>query len=183
MIRCLAVCVCVSLLAWPLLADDDAPPAVGETAPDFELQTVSGETIKLAEQTDQGTVVLVVLRGFPGYQCPICRRQVDAFQKQADAFRKAGATVVMVYPGDVSDLNLKALEFLGKQKVPDGFHVVLDPGYEFTNAWHLRWEAERETAYPSTFIIDKNRKITFARISKTHAGRTRPEEVLEALKK
>lgn len=148
MIRCLAVCVCVSLPAAPLLAEEESPPAVGETAPDFELKTVDGKTIKLSEQTRQGKVVLLVLRGFPGYQCPICRRQVIAFRKQAEAFGKAGAQVVMVYPGEASELNLKALQFLGEQKLPEGFQMVIDPGYKFTNAWHLRWDAERETSYP-----------------------------------
>jgi thioredoxin-dependent peroxiredoxin len=183
MIRCLLSCVCLSLLSSSALAADDAPPAVGETAPDFELQTVGGETIKLSKLTDERKVVLIVLRGFPGYQCPICRRQVSAFQNEAEAFRKAGASVVMVYPGDVADLNVKALEFLGKQKLPADYHVVLDPGYKFTDAWHLRWDAERETAYPSTFVIDRDRKVTYAKISKTHGGRANPGEILLTLEK
>jgi hypothetical protein len=57
---------------------------------------------------------------------------------------------------------------------------VTDPDYTFTNAYNLRWDVPRETAYPSTFVMDKQRKIHFARISKTHGGRTSAAEVLKA---
>ncbi len=42
-------------------------PAVGAEAKDFELIALGGETVKLSKQTDAGPVVLVVLRGYPGY--------------------------------------------------------------------------------------------------------------------
>ena len=87
----------------------------------------------------------------------------------------------MVYPGDVDDLNAKALQFLGQEKLPKGFHMVLDPGYEFTNGWGLRWEGKNETAYPSTFVIGEGRKVLFAKVSKSHGGRTTPGEVLKAM--
>jgi len=173
----------LALFASVALAADSEPPAVGDKAPDFELTTVAGESLKLSDQYQEGPVVLVVLRGFPGYQCPICRRQTVAFKKRAEDFQQAGAQVVMVYPGDVEDLNVKALQFLGKEKLPGGFHMVLDPGYEFTNAWNLRWDKPRETAYPSTFVIGKDGKVTFAKVSDSHGGRTTPEEVIQALQK
>lgn len=47
--------------------------------------------------TPKGPVVLVVLRGFPGYQCSFCNCQVEEFTSHASEF--AGASVLMVYPG------------------------------------------------------------------------------------
>lgn len=35
--------------------------------------------------------------------------------------------------------------------------------------------------YPSTFVIDGKRAVTFARISKSHGGRAKAEEVLKVL--
>lgn len=35
--------------------------------------------------------------------------------------------------------------------------------------------------YPSTFIIDGKRAVTFAKISKSHGGRAKAEEVLKVL--
>ena len=55
-----------------------APPAgpkVGDEAKDFELVALGGEKVKLSTLTAKGPVVLVVLRGYPGYQCPLCTRQ------------------------------------------------------------------------------------------------------------
>jgi len=47
--------------------------------------------------------------------------------------------------------------------------------------WNLRWEAPQETAYPSTFVIDKEGKIRFAKVSKSHGGRTKSGEILKVV--
>ena len=153
------------------------PPAVGERPPAFALKNLEGESKPLGP----GPVVLIVLRGFPGYQCPMCNRQVSEFVKSEAAFAKAGARVVMVYPGPPADAQVKAKEFVSGKNLPQHFELLIDPDYVFTKAYNLRWDAPNETAYPSTFIVDKNGLITFARISKTHGGRTTAAEVLAAL--
>jgi peroxiredoxin len=159
------------------------PPAVGDKAPDFSLSTVAGKTVKLSDLTTKSPVVLIVLRGYPGYQCPYCNLQVQDFLKQAGAFASAGVQVVLVYPGPPENLNPRANEFLAEKKLPDHFNLLLDPGYEFTNLYGLRWDAPRETAYPSTFLIDQNGIVYFAKISKVHGGRTTAAEILDALAK
>src|SRR5258708_1743988 len=63
-----------------------APPSIGENAPDFELTSVLGPRVNLTELTARAQVVLVVLRGYPGYQCPYCQRQVMDFAQRAQAF-------------------------------------------------------------------------------------------------
>lgn len=158
--------------------------AKGDEAKDFQLEAVSGELsgdVKLSEVKGSGPVVLVVLRGFPGYQCPLCSRQVGALVSKAAEFKKQNAKVLMVYPGPVSNLKGKAEQFLGNSKLPAPFTLLIDPDYEFTNAYGLRWNAPRETAYPSTFVLDEKGTVTFAKVSKTHGGRTRPDEVLKAV--
>src|SRR6266581_225493 len=106
-----------------------APPMVGDKAPDFALSTVEGKSVRLSEVISKGPVVLVVLRGYPGYQCPFCNRQVQDFIRKSQGFADAGAHVVLVYPGPPQDLNAKANEFLADKKLPDNFALVLDPGY------------------------------------------------------
>jgi peroxiredoxin len=112
-----------------------APPTVGDKAPDFKLSTPEGKSVQLSEVTAKGPVVLVVLRGYPGYQCPYCNRQVQDFIQKSQSFAQAGAHVVLVYPGPPQDLGAKANEFLADKKLPENFALVLDPGYEFTNAY------------------------------------------------
>lgn len=164
----------------PLVA---AAPAVGEKAPDFALSTVQGKTLHLSELTSKGPVVLIVLRGYPGYQCPFCNRQAQDFIQKSHAFNLAGTHVVMVYPGPTQDLGARAKEFLADKTLPDNVDLLLDPGYQFTKLYGVRWDAPRETAYPSTFLIDRNGVVVFSKVAKGHGGRTTAAEVLEALPK
>lgn len=156
-------------------------PKVGDKAPDFTLPSLAGDTTHLSEITAKGPVVLVVLRGYPGYQCPICNRQVQEFLGAAGAFSSAGAQVLMIYPGPNQELVARAREFAADKQFPENFHLLLDPGYRFTNQYGLRWDAPRETAYPSTFLIDRSGVIFFAKISDSHGGRTTAVEVIDAL--
>ena len=158
-------------------------PTVGKTAPDFTLSTPEGKSVHLADMTAKGPVILVVLRGYPGYQCPYCNRQVQDLIGRSQDFSDAGAQVIAVYPGPPSELGDKAKEFLAGKKLPANFNLVLDPGYEFTNRYGLRWEAEHETALPSTFLIDPQGVIFFSKIAKEHGGRTTAAEILDAMPK
>jgi len=158
---------------------------VGDQAPDFSLKTLDDQSVRLSELAAKGKVVLVVLRGWPGYQCPICDRQVRDFIDSAAGFDSAKAQLVFVYPGPAEDLKAHAEEFKswkGKQW-PKGFLYVMDPDYMMVNAYGLRWDAPRETAYPSTFILDDKGVVRFARISRSHGGRTKAADVLAEVKK
>ena len=135
----------------------------------------------LIVNTQEKGTVLVVLRGWPGYQCPLCSRQAHDFVSNDKKFKVAGAQVLMVYPGPADALKARAAEFLQDKNWPKDFLLVLDPDYSFTKTYGLRWDAPKETAYPSAFIIGKDSKITFAHVSKQHGDRVGAETVLKAL--
>ena len=160
---------------------EPATPAVGDKAADFSLKRLDGETVKLSELTKQSPVVLIVLRGYPGYQCPLCGKQVGRFIASASKLKEADAQVVMIYPGPSDALQKRAEEFVTGKTLPEDFHLLIDPDYKFTNAWKLRWNEKRETSYPSTFVIGKGGKVKFAKVSRTHGGRSSVKEVLRAL--
>jgi peroxiredoxin len=164
-------------------AADEKPvrPAVGDTAKFFELTTLGDEKVKLSELTKEGPVVLIVLRGYPGYQCPVCTAQVGRFVQRSKDFADAKASVVLVYPGPADGLKEHAEEFVRGKTLPRTFYLALDPDYSLVNSYQLRWDAPHETAYPSTFVIGRDSKIRFARISTKHGGRSSPDEVLKAL--
>jgi peroxiredoxin len=157
------------------------PPAVGQAAPDFELKALNGESVSLKQSLEEGPVAVVVLRGFPGYQCPVCTRQVGSLINAADAFAIKKARVILVYPGAANQLGEKAAEFLRDTRLPDNFTLVTDPDYSFTNAYGLRWDAPRETAYPSTFVVGEDGKVDFAIVSEGHRGRAQTSDVLDAI--
>ena len=169
------------LSVLPLVAAQQ--PSVGGKAPDFTLSTPENKTIHLSDVVAKGPVILVVLRGYPGYQCPYCNRQVQDLIEKSPEFAEVGAQVIAVYPGPPKELGAKANEFLVGKTLPANFSLVLDPGYEFTNQYGLRWDAERETAFPSTFLINQQGFIFFSKIVKEHGGRATSAEILDAMPK
>ena len=187
--RPLVVMLAISIASHAIHADESAkptakaPPKVGDKAEMFTLQSLDGEKVELKKLLKQGPVVVAVLRGYPGYQCPACTRQVGGYVKLADDFAQANATVVFVYPGEAKELETRAQEFLKQIELPAPLTLVLDPGHRFVTATGLRWEAPNETAYPSTFIVDADGKVTFRKISKSHGDRAEAADVLKALKK
>lgn len=171
--------------ATPFALNAAEIPKVGDKAPDFSLKTLDDQTVKLSELTTKGNVVLVVLRGWPGYQCPICDRQVQDFIKIKSDFAQAKSQIVFVYPGPADDLKAHAQEFKNwkNKQWPGEFLFVLDPNYTLVNAYGLRWDAPKETAYPSTFVADQKGVIRFAKISHSHGDRTKATDILAEAKK
>lgn len=159
-----------------------ARPKVGDQAPDFSLKTLEDRTVKLSQLTAKETVVLIVLRGWPGYQCPLCTKQVRDFTQSAAEFAKIGARVVMVYPGPSDKLKAHAKEFLGDAEWPKEFTFVTDPDFTMVNTYGLRWDAKSETAYPTTFVIDRKGVVRFAKVSPGHGDRSKTDEVLAAVR-
>lgn len=158
-----------------------ATPVVGGKAPAFTLKTVAGEAVSLPELLTKGKVVVVVLRGWPGYQCPVCTKQVAELLSRKEAFEKAGAKVLLVYPGPAEGLKQHAADFQGPKAYPDNFLLLLDPDYTFTDAYGIRWSASGETAYPSTFVLAQDGRVLFAEIIKSHGGRVPADRVLPFL--
>ena len=155
-------------------------PDVGGHAPNFTLPTSDGKMASLAESLKKGPVVLVVLRGFPGYQCPFCVKQVQDYVQHAAGFAQAGATVLLVYPGPPGELDAHAKEFLAQQQgaLPANVKLLIDADYRMTNQYGLRWEAPHETAYPSTFVLERTGLVLFRKVSAEHGGRTSAAEMV-----
>lgn len=157
-------------------------PVVGAKAPDFTLSTPTGKAVRMSAELQGHALVLVVLRGFPGYQCPYCVKQVHDFIDHASDFAAKDTRVLLVYPGPPANLDQHAKEFLEKQtELPANIVLVTDPDYTVTNLYSLRWDAPHETAYPSTFVLDKKGMIVFEKISHSHGDRLSAEDALEHL--
>lgn len=161
--------------------DEYQPPAKGEKAKPFTLKTLDGKAASLEAFTKSGPVVLLVLRGYPGYQCPLCTAQVRDFTAKAQAFADQDASVVMIYPGPAANLSKYAGEFAGGQALLANFTLLVDPDYAFTESYGLRWDADGETAYPTTLVIDKSGTIRYSLVSKSHGGRSKAVNVLREL--
>ena len=82
--RLVLAVICAISMGAPAFAET---PAVGAKAPDFTLSTPTGSAVRMSQVQRGHDLVLVVLRGFPGYQCPYCVRQVHDFVDHASEFR------------------------------------------------------------------------------------------------
>jgi peroxiredoxin Q/BCP len=174
----LFVLVAIWALSIGVLASAETPP-VGAKVPDFAFLTPLGKAIRMSGLQQGHDLVLVVLRGFPGDQCPYCMRQVHDFVEHASSFAAKNTRILLVYPGPPAGLDQHANEFLAKQpELPSNVVLVTDPDYTVTNLYGLRWDALNETAHPSTFIFDKKGVIVFGKISHTHGDRMSAQDAL-----
>ena len=169
-----------------VFAEQGAKPKqleVGDRIIDFELPIVGGEEyLTLSDECKQGAVVVVVLRGYPGYQCPICSRQVGSLSNRSKAIAKLAHRVILVYPGERENLEKHAERFMGSRRLPDPLVLVRDEDMQMVDQWGLRWNARNEIAYPATFVFDRHGRLRWKKVSKSRAGRSTIEEILKALR-
>lgn len=180
-LRLLRVAAGFAALTVALAASAATPPQVGDTAPGFTLKQLDGRAVDFAQVTQGRAAVLVVLRGWPGYQCPFCTTQVYEYVGHAADFAARNVPVVMIYPGPAEALQAHAKEFLDNQQWPANFYYLLDPDYAFTKRYGLRWDEKGETAYPSTFVIDAQGKVVLAHVSHEHGDRLGAAALLRQL--
>jgi len=153
----------------------------GDKAIAFKAMDFDGQAFDFEPEKSGRWTVLVFLRGYPGYQCPLCSRQVGELIGKADVLSAARADVLLVYPGVAKDLTAKSKEFMANKQLPPNFKLVVDTDYQIVNAYKLRWEAPRETAYPATLVIDPTGVVRYTKISETHGDRAPVKDVLNAL--
>jgi peroxiredoxin len=134
-------------LAWIYLSADRSgmstagqipAPQQGFLAPDFELQTPSGETIKLSEL--RGQAILVNLWAT---WCPPCRAEMQSIEKVYQEYKDRDFTVLavnMTYQDDPGAIP----PFVTKQAL--NFPILLDETGEMANAYQLR-------SLPSSYFI------------------------------
>ncbi len=92
---------------------------VGDPAPDFELQSQLGESIRLSDYRGKQNVVLFF---YPKDETPGCTREVCAFRDAYEIFQKAGAEVL----GVSSDSIESHSQFAPRYHLP--FLLLADPG-------------------------------------------------------
>jgi thioredoxin-dependent peroxiredoxin len=97
----------------------------GTAAPDFELKTDSGDTVRLADLRGKQ----VVLYFYPRDDTPGCTKQACGIRDAWDAFRETGAEVFGVSPdGEASHAKFKE-----KYGLP--FTLLADPDHELTERY------------------------------------------------
>jgi peroxiredoxin len=170
------------------------PPAVGATAPDFELPDATGRGTRLTTVLGHGAVVLVFYRGA---WCPYCNLQLRAFHLRAGDIMAAGATLVAISPQSPD----KTADFARQEDF--AFTVLSDVGNHVARRYGLAYSVDDDsialfkaggldlTTYngdgrwqlpaAATFVVDREARIIFESVSADYRWRVGPDEVLRVL--
>jgi len=122
----------------PLPVTQAVSRLAGRAAPNFELTTLDGGTIRLSSM--RGRIVFV---NFWATWCEPCKREMPAFQRFMQSQGEDGAVILAVNIGDKPEDIRKFLEDYNVSGVP----VLLDSDYEVQTAYYA-------DLYPTTFVID-----------------------------
>lgn len=140
-------------LAWIFISADRSgsstagkirAPQKGFLAPDFELKTLTGETIKLSDL--RGQAVLINLWAT---WCPPCREEMPTLEKMYKEYKDQGLVILgvnMTYQDD----SQAVLPFT--QKYGLTFPILLDESGEVGNAYQLK-------SLPSSYFIKRDGRI------------------------
>jgi peroxiredoxin len=123
----------------PALADDAQYPA-----PDFTLESASGDNLRLAEL--RGDVVLV---NFFASWCGPCRQEMPALDDLHQRYEALGFKVLGVNVDEDRDA---ALALLGDVEV--SFPVVFDPDSQVSRTYEV-------AGMPSTFVVDRDGVVSY----------------------
>ncbi|MGA9762762.1 MAG: thioredoxin-dependent thiol peroxidase [Gaiellaceae bacterium] len=128
--------------------------AEGEMAPDFELETDNGQSVRLSDYRGKP----VVLYFYPKDDTPGCTKEACAIRDAWSEFERRGAVVLGVSADSVSSHK----RFKAKYHLP--FTLLSDPEHEVIErygAWQPRRFAGKSFLgiVRSTFLIDADGKV------------------------
>ena len=139
----------------------------GKPAPDFELESDSGETVKLSEL--RGTPV--VLYFYPKDDTPGCTRQASSIRDNWGEFERSGIALYGVSPDTVES----HIRFKQKYELP--FPLLADPDHSMADAYGT-WVEKKNYGKTymgierSAFLIDADGNLAAAK------RRIKPEDTV-----
>ena len=146
----------------------------GKPAPDFELRSDDGETVRLSDFRGKPVVVYF----YPRDDTPGCTAQACGIRDNWEAFGERGAVVLGISPDDENSHT----KFRQKYGLP--FTLLADPDHRVADEYGV-W-GERSLygkkymgIERSTFVIDPNGNV--ARVLRRVKPDTHAEQVLQAL--
>ena len=140
----------------------------GKPAPDFELKSDSGETVKLSDLRGKPVVLYFYLKD----DAPGCTKQACGIRDAWGEFQRAGAEVF----GISADSQASHERFKSKYSLP--FTLLADPEHKLGEPYGV--EQEGKSSYErSTFVVDADGNV--AKIMRRVKPDGHADQVLEAL--
>jgi peroxiredoxin len=172
----------------------DVGVAVGQPAPDAEVERQDGSKVKLRSLIEEGPILLVFYRG--GW-CPFCNSQIHALTRAYPEYRERGVTPVAISV----DRPEEAATTQARYTIP--FPVLSDPDLHAHRAYraiHQADAAEVETlkgygmdlerasgrthhviAVPAIFLIDRAGVVRWAHADPDYKVRPTDAQILAAI--
>lgn len=167
---------------------------VGDTAPDFELPSQTGEAVRLSDAASRGPVVLGFYRG---RWCPYCNLELEALDAAVGRIREEGARLILVSPqtpeqaektAERFDLEATLLSDEGNETAAR-YGLVHELSEELRELY-LEWDVDLEEyngdaswtlPMPARYVIDSSRTVRWASVQADHTRRPDPAETIAAL--
>ncbi|MBN1371985.1 MAG: redoxin domain-containing protein [Anaerolineaceae bacterium] len=148
-----------------LAAGGVSAPRAGLLAPDFELRTLDGSSLRLSDLRGQPVIVNVWTSW-----CPPCKREMPAFQRVYQEYESHGLVILAVDAIQQDSLDDVRL-FVSNNALT--FPILLDERSEVLSTYQI-------SAFPSTFFVDQEgviRKVVIGAVSEPLL-RSQVEEML-----
>ena len=139
-------------------------PQVGKRAPDFQLNTLDGQSVSLGDLKGKP-----VLLNFWATWCGPCRIEMPFLQQIYDEWRGRGLVLLAI---NISESPSQIAEFMQNQGL--SFPVLLDSGGEIAQKYNIQY-------IPSTFFIDKDGIIQDMKVG-SFQSKAEIESILNKLK-
>ena len=158
-----------------------SPIAVGTTAPDFTLNDTNGKSVMLSKLKKPTVLVF-----FRGYWWPFCARQLAELRSLLSPNENIALLAISIDDAEKSKGLMTKIAKDGKGAV--NFPILADAGHKTIDAYGLF-----DTAYlgqnfegiphPAVYILDKNRKIVWAKIESDYKVRPTNADIRAELSK
>lgn len=146
-------------------------PAIGSAAPDFTLNSTSGQPVTLSQFKGNARVLLAF---FPLAFTSVCTAEMCAFTDDYDAFAKAGVTVLPISVDSVPTLK----EFKAKNSL--GVELLSDFKREASRSYGTLLE-ELFFSNRAYFLIDAEGIVRWAHVEDTPGKSRTNAEILSAI--
>lgn len=145
---------------------------VGHVAPDFTAKTAFKKPFHLGSLKGHKNAVLVF---YQGSFCPVCGKQLENLQANADAFKALDTEIVAISADDMAH----AMQSIGEHGLQ--FTVIPDSEKVLIKKYGVSNVGKDGIAWPALYIIDKNGKVRLS-FAKEDGHRMHSDEILPLLK-
>jgi peroxiredoxin len=141
-IRTSILIILVGMLAYAIYeisTEEKGKANIGDKAPNFILNTLSNEKIKLSDLRGDG-----VLLNFWGTYCPPCKKEMPYLESQYQKHKGTGVHILAV---NVGEQRLNVENFVNEYEL--NFPILMDENQEVLDVYGV-------VSLPATFLINKD---------------------------